>query len=184
MVNRLIKYEMHLKNYYKKKIKYLLLQKYSLEFLSKKDTNVLEGITKIEIFFNCITISDEDLVLVNSLFFLENITGQKGFGIGKYKYIGNTKKFFFVGSITLRKNIMYNFLNYFVMCCLPIYIKRNGIIKEKIKYNQYYIRLIDLNIFPNYKIITFNNDLKIKFIGNTYIFNKIMNDILSIIKVK
>jgi hypothetical protein len=182
MLNDIVKYDFHLKNYYKKKIRYLFLQKYNLELNLKDQFNFENNLIKIEIFIDCVTLSDEDIVLVNSLILLENITGQKGIGVGKYRYVGNSKKFFYTAKIFIRNNIMFNFLNYFILCCLPVYYKRNGIIKDKLKKNEYFINIIDLNIFPNFKLITVNNNIKIKFIGNGIVY--ILDDLFSILKIK
>lgn len=182
MLNDSVKYDYYLKDYYKKKIRYLLLQKYNLEFNYKEEFIFENNLIKIELKIDCITISDEDIVLVNSLILLEKITGQKGIGTGKYKYIGNSKKFFYTAKILIRNNIMFNFLNYFVLCCLPVYYKRNGIIKNKLKKNEYYINIFDLNIFSNFKLIVLNNNIKIKFIGNGISY--ILEDLFSIIKIK
>ena len=75
-------------------------------------------------------------------------------------------------------------LNYFVLCCLPLYYKRNGIIKDKIKKDEYFINIVDLNIFPNFKMIVINNNIKIKFIGNKLGIDYILEDLFSIIKIK
>jgi len=184
MLNNVIKYDFNLKNYYKKKIRYLFIQKYNLELNLIKKLNLLKCLNKIEIFIDCVTISDEDILLTNSLLLLENITGQKSIGIGKYRYVGNSKKFFYTAKILLRNNTMFNFLNYFIMCCLPIYYKRNGIITNKIKKNEYFINIIDSNIFLNYKTIVINNNIKIKFIGNELIVSYILNDLFSLLKIK
>lgn len=182
MLNDTIKYDFYLKNYYKKKIRYLFLQKYNLELNSKKEFNFENDLVKIEINIDCVTISDEDMLLINSLIILERITGQKSIGIGKYKYVGNSKKFFYKAKLFIRKNIMFNFLNYFVLCCLPVYYKRNGILKNKLKKNQYFINIFDFNIFPNFKLMILNNNMKIKFIGNG--FSYILEDLFCIMKIK
>lgn len=184
MVDNKIKYDFNLKTYYKNKIRFLFLQKYNLDLISKKQINLQNGLTKIEIFIDCVTLSDEDIVLINSLLLLENITGQKAIGKGKYRYIGSSKKFFYTAKISIRKNIMFNFLNYFIICCLPIYYKRNGIIKDVIKKNEYFININDSNIFPNFKSVIINNAIKIKFLGDKLNISYIINDLFSILKLK
>lgn len=184
MENNIIKYDFHLRTYYKKKLRYLLIQKYNLEIFSKRNISLINKLIKIELYIDCITMSDEDVILANSLILLENITGQKGIGVGKYRYVGNSKKFFYTAKLLIRNSIMFNFLNYFVLCCLPLYYKRNGIIKDKIKKDEYFINIVDLNIFPNFKMIVINNNIKIKFIGNKLGIDYILEDLFSIIKIK
>jgi hypothetical protein len=184
MENNIIKYDFNLRTYYKKKLRYLLIQKYNLEIFSKRNISLINKLIKIELYIDCITMSDEDVILANSLILLENITGQKGIGVGKYRYVGNSKKFFYTAKLLIRNSIMFNFLNYFVLCCLPLYYKRNGIIKDKIKKDEYFINIVDLNIFPNFKMIVINNNIKIKFIGNKLGIDYILEDLFSIIKIK
>ena len=138
-------------------------------------------IKKIVIQYKGITTAEEDVLVMQSNSLLETITGQKSNIIGTYKYIGPTKKFFFKGFVTLRKEQIFIFFNYLSTCCIPIYIKRNGV-EAKDFIMKSTIKLVDLNIFFNFKNINIKGILDLKFYGENTVHS--LGDLLQLLKIQ
>jgi hypothetical protein len=165
-----IKFEDRLSVYYRDNLKFFLLHKYGLEISSF-------GIEKIEIFYKGNALTDDVNVIMQSLVLLESISG---FIQGKFKYIGAVKKFFFCGSVTLRKVNIFKFFNFMCTCAIPVYIKRNGVLLSR-KSND--LKIKDLSIFSNFKVLNFKGFVEIKVTYNEDYFT-LIKDLLKILKIK
>ena len=168
-----IKFEDRFSFYYRENLNFFLLHKYRLNISTF-------GIEKIEIIYKGNALTDDITVIMQSLVLLENITGKRGFIQGNFKYIGAVKKFFFCGTVTLRQVNMFKFFNFLGTCALPVYIKRNGIIVEN---NTNDIKIKDLSIFSNFKVLNFKGFIEIKIMYNENNFG-LIKDLLKILKIK
>lgn len=112
MVNRLERYRSETERWSTQKFN--VLSKFNLEYIK---LHVSLGNLK----------SFEDVNIIHTLSLLEKITGQKGF-VKNYesKYVGSTRKFSITCVVTLRKEKMYNFLDYLVMVVFPQEARRYG----------------------------------------------------------
>lgn len=164
-------------DYYLKNIKYILLQKYALEKVQ------LSYIDRVTLTIKGNTLFEEDIAIKESIVLLESITGQKSSINGVYKYIGPTKKFFYTINVTIRKEALFNLLQYLATCCLPIYLKRNGKEHISLKINTYSVQITDSTIFYNFNNINFKNTCHFACFGS-YSNISILNDILKILKIK
>ena len=111
--------------YFRENIRYVLLHKYCLQNFE------MLSIEKVDVVYKGSVLNDDNVLIMQSLSLLETITGKKSIIKGSYKYIGPVKKFFFTSKVSLRKENFLLFFNYLSTCCLPIYVKRNGIEIEK-----------------------------------------------------
>lgn len=104
-----------------------LLQRKSLLFKEDLICNSFDKVV-LNISLNNLK-SDEDYFLILAQKFLESIAPQKAFVSKKeYVYIGTRKVFKAGVSTTLRKRIMYNFMDYFFFVILPAYTRRYGLL--------------------------------------------------------
>lgn len=159
--------------FYKYKLLYILYQKYAV--LEQKNL----FIDNVVIEYKGSTISEEDLFIINVTTLLETITGKRSNMVGKYKYIGATKKFFFMGFVKLKKEELFIFLNYLSTCCIPGYVKRNGITDKGIRS---IFKVTDLSIFYNFKVINLTGLINLKFSGKQTQYSLV--HILNVIKIQ
>ena len=120
-------------------------------------------ISYIKVIIDLVNVNSvEDLKILKTVDFIENITGQKCM----VKDLGNIqgKRGYSTGKhllcfVTLRKRKLYNFISYLTILVLPIYIKRYGFPKlNDMGGGIYMIELNDMNIFYKLKLNLFIED--------------------------
>ncbi len=105
----------------------------------------------------------EDMNILNSVNYIEKLTGQKCL----VKDLGNVqgKRGYSKGRnvecmVTLRKKRMYNFLKYLTVSVLPVSIKRYGLPKlNTLGEGLYLLQLYDINSFYKLKLNTYNKEI-------------------------
>ena len=122
-------------------------------FLKFKIQNIFQFFffKNIEIFIILDDINlEEDFLLLNSFFILEFLSLQKPF-IKKFLLGSKNSKqkgFFFLFKVTLRKRLLFNFLDYFICCCLPFFKSRQLRLKKIFdKKGDFSFFLKDIHIF-------------------------------------
>ena len=94
-------------------------------------------------------INEEDLSLIHSFYILEFFSLQKPYI--KKILIGSKKRkksFFFVYKLTLRNHHLFNFLDYFLSCCLPLFKNRQIFLKDIFDFKgDFCFFFKDMNVF-------------------------------------
>lgn len=103
------------------------------------------GVNSISVFISLNNLTSfEDVNVLRSFEVLEQITGQKAY-LSKYasKFVGSTRKVSATIAVTLRKDRMYNFLDYLITVLLPNEVRRYGKLRISRDHSDFCVGLKD-----------------------------------------